>query len=111
MSFKEKLSNGYKKASEWYNEHFILGTILSAVGSGAIMGLGCVIASKASKAKPEDNSEETRAQPELEEKWDPGRDCTMKFIVDETGECLGEIPCTEYYAMEEIDAFNFDSGS
>lgn len=108
MSFKEKINNGYKKVSEWYNEHPILGTIIGTVGSGAIVGIGCGIARK--RNNNTDKIQE-KLDPKLTENWTPGRNCTAKFFVDETGECLGEYKCCESYALEEIDIFNFNSGS
>lgn len=38
--------------------------------------------------------------------FDYGRDCVMKFFVEDTGEFLGEAFCTESYAKDMIDSFN-----
>ena len=43
---------------------------------------------------------------ELPSEIDYGRDCTMKFVVNDTQEVLGEVPCTELYAKEEIEIYN-----
>lgn len=90
MKIKEK----FTKCKDWIKEHkkqILIGG-LSAV---AVCG-GAALLSKSRK-----ENEEVDELPEP----DYGRDCTMKFVVDETQEVLGEVPCTELYAKEELEAY------
>lgn len=93
MKIKEKII----KCKEWVKEH--KGAIVgSSLGLLATVGLVAV----AKKNKKDDDVYPYGDGTEP----DYGRDCTMRFIVDETQEVLGEVKCTELYAKEEIEMFN-----
>ena len=90
MNIKET----FEKCKNWVKEHkkVIIGAgLATAAGIGAV-ALGKKVANKTNEVEmlPEDTT-------------DYGRDCTMRFIVDETQEVLGEVPCTELFAKETID--------
>ena len=89
MNLKEK----FTKCKNWVKEHkkVVIGPGVAIVAAG----IGAVVLGK----KRDDNSAEILSLDET----DYGRNCTMKFVVDETQEVLGEVPCTELYAKESID--------
>ena len=93
----DKIKELYNKTKQWIKDHKkiiiggVVGTTAIALGAKALMN----------SDKPEENNEYDMNN------IDYGRDCIMKFIVnDDTQEVLGEVPCTELYAKEEIDIFN-----
>lgn len=91
MNIKSKI----KKVGSWIKEHktivvgTVLGTTLGVIGSKVLL-----------------NKKNNKLEEGSNEDYDYGRDCTMKFVVDETQEVLGEVPCTELFAKEEIEMFN-----
>ena len=92
MNIKET----FAKCKNWVKEHkkVVIGTGLAvAAGIGAVV-LGKKVSSKSNEVL------------ELPDDIDYGRDCTMRFVVNETQEVLGEVPCTELYAKEEIQDYN-----
>lgn len=88
MNFKEK----FTKCKEWIKEHKGI-----VIGAGVTAILGCIGVAISRQPKKVDQLSEKET--------DYGRDCTMRFIVDETQEVLGEIPCTELYAKENIESY------
>jgi hypothetical protein len=96
MDIKEKFNN----LKKWVKDHKKV-VAVSGV-TIALAGIGGVMASKNAKQK-----DEVKKLQELADHTDYGRDCTMQFIVNETGEVLGEIPCTELYANENIEDYEY----
>jgi len=89
-----KIKELYNKAKNWISEHkkIVIGSIIGVTAAGVGIAL--------SNKKKKDN-EECLEEP------DYGRDCVMKFIVnDDSQEVLGEVPCTELYAREELDIYD-----
>lgn len=93
-----KIKELYNKTKQWIKNHkkIIIGGV---VGTAAI-ALGAKVLKKSNKSEENNNEYDS-------DNIDYGRDCIMKFVVnDDTQEVLGEVPCTELYAKEEIDIFN-----
>lgn len=105
-SLKEMKDNAITKARE-IKENFtdflrdhkkqIIGGVVAVAGGAVAIAVG-------KKAFDSKEAEDPYEEPEIEH--DFGRDCTMKFIVDETGEELGSVKCTEEYANDMIDIAN-----
>lgn len=91
MKIKEK----FIKCKEWVKEH--KKEVLTIGISTVVVGIGAAILGKSKK--------ETKIEELSEPETDFGRNCTMKFVVDETQEVLGEIPCTELYAKENLEDY------
>lgn len=88
-----KIKELYNKTKNWVSEHkkIVIGSIIGVTAAG----IGIALSNK----KKNDNEEY------LEEP-DYGRDCVMRFVVnDDSQEVLGEVPCTELYAKENIEDY------
>lgn len=116
-----KLKESYEKAKAWANEHK-KGLIKAGIGIVTVTA-GAVLYSVCHHRKTDEllylenepqqectnyiPEEEIVSKPVEEEQksseWDYGRDCTMTFTVDETGEVLGTLGCTELAAKEMLE--------
>ena len=92
MEIKEK----FTKCKNWVKEH--KGIIIKTGLAITVASIGAVVLGKSVSKNSNDVYE-------IPDNTDYGRDCTMKFVVNETQEVLGEVPCTELYAKEEIDMY------
>lgn len=92
---KEKVKNIATKTKTWVKEH-------KKVIIGALVGTAVTAAGIAVAKKKHDNE-----YYEDDCDFEPGRDCKMRFIVDDdSNEVLGEVPCTESYAKDMIDIYS-----
>lgn len=92
-----KIKELYNKSKKWVLEHkkIVIGSICGV----AAVGLGAALVNK--------NKDNNNNEDYIEDTTDYGRDCIMKFVVnDDSQEVLGEVPCTELYAREELDTYN-----
>lgn len=92
------------QTKEWIEVHK-KGLIRFGIGVGTVTGAAVIYG--AVRHHHTEELPEYAELPETEEEtvspW--GRDCTMIFTVDETGEELGKIGCTETYAKSMVDVF------
>ena len=96
MNIKEKI----EQSKIWAEEHKTE-LIYGACTVGGVIVLGLIGVNRHKHGAPaiESVSEET-----VEKVTDLGRDCIMKFFVEETGEQIGkDILCTESFAMDMQD--------
>lgn len=97
---KEKVKNAVNKSVNWIKEHKAK-IIAGATGVGLT-----VLGVKAIKSIKSNNSDDLY----LDEPVDYGRNCVMKFIVDdESHEVLGEVPCTESYAKDLLEISDYSN--
>jgi len=93
---KQKVKDIVTKGKTWLKNHK-KGVIITLGGIAA--GLTGVAIAKKVKNNNECDYEDYD--------FDPGRDCIMKFVVDDdSNEVLGEVPCTESYAKDMIDIYS-----
>ena len=91
---KEKVKNIATKTKTWVKEHKKV--VIGALIGTAVTAAGIAVAKKKKNDEYYENDE-----------FDPGRDCLMKFVVDDdSNEVLGEVPCTESYAKDMIDIYS-----
>lgn len=90
------------QTTEWIKAHK-KALIRFGIGLGTVTGTALIYG--AVRHHHTEELPELAELPETEEEtaspW--GRDCTMTFTVDETGEEIGKIRCTETYAMELLE--------
>lgn len=87
------IRTNFIKCKNWVKDHkreVIGGLAIAAAGIGAVM-IGKSI------------SKRSNDEVQLLDTTDYGRDCTMKFIVNDTQEVLGEVPCTELFVKETLE--------
>ncbi len=78
-----------------------------AIAIGSIASIAGLFTVKSVKKYNEKKAIEVDYETEYEPIND-GRNCVMQFITDdEDHEVLGEVPCTETYARESIDDYNY----
>ena len=98
---KDKIKNLYNKTVNWVKEHKKI-VIGGAIG---LCATALTIGSLKNKNKDQNNNISIDTNNSIDN-LDYGRDCIMKFVVDDDSqELLGEIPCTESYAKEELEAY------
>lgn len=93
---KQKVKDIVTKGKTWLKNH----------KKGVIITLGSIAAGLTgiAIAKKVKNNNECDCE---DYDFDPGRDCIMKFVVDDdSNEVLGEVPCTESYAKDMIDIYS-----
>lgn len=96
------LENAKKFAKE-HKKEIIIGTLTVA---GAIaVGFICRSVVKDARAykKSIARLSETVVEKLVKPKWDPGRDCVMRFFVEGTEEFLGEVQCAEAFVRNMLD--------
>lgn len=79
------------------NKEFVIGVGVAIGGIAATM----VYISNANKGDKNNNFEHAE---ETFEEFDYGRNCLMTFTVEETGEKLGTVRCTETYVQDWVDS-------
>lgn len=93
---KEKIKNITTKTKTWLKEHKKV--VIGALVGTAITATGIAVAKKVKN---------NNCECDEDYEFDPGRDCLMKFVVDDgSNEVLGEVPCTESYAKDMIDIYS-----
>lgn len=85
-----------KQIWKWVKDH--KGVILT----GLLIAGGAAVASYAAGELKMSKPEYPAQLPEADE-TDYGRDAVMEFRIEETGEKLGEVRCTESYARDMIE--------
>ena len=89
---KEKVKKFWKE-----NKEFVIGVGVAIGGVAATM----LYINNANKGRGDNIFENTE---ETFEEFDYGRDCLMTFTVEETGEKLGTVRCTESYVHDWVDS-------
>ncbi|MPM88789.1 hypothetical protein SDC9_135893 [bioreactor metagenome] len=73
------------------------------IATGVVVG--GVITAAAIQVINKDNKEEIQDNDTVKDnEFDYGRDCIMTFTVEETGETLGMVKCTESYVKDWVDS-------
>ena len=96
----------FKEIKTFANEHkkeIVIGTgvLIGTIGLGFLCrGLINDFRSRKSFTQVLNNPGVKKA---VKPKWDPGRDCIMRFFVEGTEEFLGEAQCKESYVKDILD--------